>query len=103
MRDRWATNLAEDLDDIGRRLTRLAEEVAGDWPDRGGREWTERAAQLRHELAEQAAAAGRLGARTGPDDPGAGDAERPGIRLGETGGYRVDEERGVRIAELPPR
>jgi hypothetical protein len=100
--DRWATNLADSLDDIGRRLARLAESVAGDWPDQGGREWTERAARLRSELAEQAAAAGRLGERTAPDDPGAAGTEAPGIRLGDTGGYRVDDERGVRIAELPP-
>jgi hypothetical protein len=101
--DRWAANLADTLDEIGRRLARLAESVTGDWPDQGGREWAERAARLRSELAEQAAVAGRLGDRTAPDDPGAAGIERPGIRLGDTGGYRVDEERGVRIAELPSR
>ena len=103
MSDRWATNLADTLDDIGRRLARLAESVAGDWPDQGGREWTERATRLRSELAEQAAVAGLLVERTGSDDPGAAGAGRPGIRLGDTDGYRVDEERGVRIAELPTR
>jgi hypothetical protein len=96
-------NLTDTLDDIGRRLARLAESVAGDWPDQGGRDWTERVARLRSELAEQAAVAGRLGERTAPDDPGATGAERPGIRLGDTDGYRVDDQRGVRIAELPPR
>jgi hypothetical protein len=101
--DRWATNLADDLDDIGRRLARLAESVAADWPDQRGREWTERAARLRSELAEQAAEAGRLGDRMAPDDPGAAGIEQPGIRLGDTGGDRIDDERGVRIAELPPR
>jgi hypothetical protein len=47
--------------------------------------------------------AGRLGERTAPDDPATAGTERPGIRLGDTGGYRVEEDRGVRIAELPPR
>ena len=103
MSDRWATNLADTLDDIGRRLARLAESVLGDWPDQGGRDWTERDARLRSELAEQAAVAGRLGERTAPDDPATAGTERPGIRLGDTGGYRVEEDRGVRIAELPPR
>jgi hypothetical protein len=100
--DRWATNLADTLDDIGRRLARLAESVAGDWPDQGGREWTERAARLRSELAEQAAVAGRLVERNVPDDPGVARTERSGMQLGDTGGYRVDDELGVRIAELPP-
>ena len=103
MSDRWATNPADTLDDIGRRLARLAESVAGDWPDQGGRDWTERAARLRSELAEHAAMAGRLGERTGPYDPEAASTGRPGIRLGDTDGDRVDEERGVRIAELPTR
>jgi hypothetical protein len=103
MSDRWATKLADDLDEIGRRLARLAESVAGDWPDQRGRDWTERAARLRGELAEQAAEAGRLGDRTAPNDPGAAGIEQPGIRLGDTAGDRVDDERGVRIAELPPR
>jgi hypothetical protein len=102
--DRWTVNLTDTLDDIGRRLARLAESVAGDWPDQGGRDWTERAVRLRSELAEQAAVAGRLGGEgTPPDGPGATGAERPGIRLGDTDGYRVDDQRGVRIAELPPR
>jgi hypothetical protein len=101
--ERWAIDPADTLDDIGRRLARLAESVLGDWPDQGGRDWTERADRLRSELAEQAAVAGRLGERTAPDDPATAGTERPGIRLGDTGGYRVEEDRGVRIAELPPR
>ncbi len=96
--------LGDLLLDIARRVVRLAEAVTVDWPDARGREWAERAAQLHRELIQQAATAVELGGRTGRPSEGsaAGMRTRGGVRLGGTEGHRVDEERGVRIGELPP-
>ena len=110
MSERWGAALAATLEEITRRLTRLAESVADDWSDEHGRDWSERAVRLRHDLSEQAAAAAGLGERIEPAGvPAPGGARlaapptgRPGVRLGDLDGHRVDDERGVRIAQLPP-
>jgi hypothetical protein len=105
---RWCLELADRLTDVGRRVARLAEQVAVDWPDPRGNAWVERAGQLQLELAREAAGAAELGHRY---EPGAahldastavGPGARRGVRLGGTAGHRVDDERGIRIAELPP-
>lgn len=100
MADRWAALLADTLNDVGRRLARLTEAVREDWSDQHGQQWCERAGRLQRELAERAATADELGERLGPTDPGSR-STRPGVRLGGTGGQRVDDERGMRVAELP--
>jgi hypothetical protein len=106
---RWCLELADQLADVGRRLARLAEQVAVDWPDPSGSAWAERADQLQRELAREAVNAAELGrdyepgvAHLGPDASvaAAGPGARLGVRLGGTAGHRVDDERGVRIAEL---
>jgi hypothetical protein len=121
--DRWCAELADTLTEVGHRLARLAESVAADWPDQRGREWVDRATQVHGELVQRAGAAAELGGRiahaAGPptawgaaeppaaEPPAAGGAwggavgtGRTGMRLGGTGGDRVDAGRGVRIAEL---
>ncbi len=107
---RWCLELGARLGDVGRRVARLAEQVAQDWPDADGRAWVERAGQLQRELAREAVEAAELGRRYEPGaaylgaDPAtaaAGPGRGPGIRLGGTAGHRVEDERGIRIAELP--
>lgn len=102
----WWTGLADALAEIGRQVGRLSEEITHDWPDGRGLEWVERTARLGHELGREAGAAAELGeayARQAADpyrwDPPP--ARHPGIRLGGTEARRVDDERGMRIAELP--
>jgi hypothetical protein len=106
---RWCMQLVEALVDVGRRVGRLSEQIAADWPDEHGREWAERSDLLRRELDRAALAAaelGRLLARETTED-GSGAIgpptarSRTGMRLGETAGARADDERGIRIAELP--
>jgi hypothetical protein len=108
---RWCVRLAEALDDVGRRAGALADEISRDWPDDRGREWSERSWLLRGTLDRAAAEATELGAAfaraaagTGigplPGLPTSG-GRRPGMRLGDTGASRVDDELGMRIAELP--
>jgi hypothetical protein len=114
---RWCAELADALGDVARRVGRLAELIAVDWPDDQGRMWAERSAQLHAELERQAQAATELGRRlelaapTADADPlgsstgsglHAGSGGRVGMRLGGTDGHRADDERGMRIAELPP-
>ncbi len=114
---RWCAELADVLGDVARRVGRLAELIAVDWPDDQGRMWAERSAQLQAELERQAQAATELGRRleqaapTADAEPlgsstgsglHAGSGGRVGIRLGSTDGHRADDERGMRIAELPP-
>jgi hypothetical protein len=98
---RWCVELAGTLADVERRLGRLADRLPFDWPDERGRSWAERAAQLRRELVQVGQSASELGLQLarGAAEPGSG---RAGVRLGGTAGSRPDDERGVRIAELPP-
>lgn len=111
---RWCAGLADRLSDVGRRVGRLSEQIAGDWPDDRGREWSERSALLHRELGRDAQAAADLGAElarraaaadlgepTPPPPAGVSPARPPGMRLGGTSATRVDDERGFRIAELP--
>lgn len=108
---RWCAHLVAALLDVGRRVGRLSEQIATDWPDDHGREWAERSALLRKDLDHAAVAAAELGRvlgrGTGEDGTGApapvaaGASGRAGMRLGGTAGARTDDERGMRIAELP--
>jgi hypothetical protein len=102
----WWTRLAEALLDAGPRVAQLAEQIGRDWPDDHGREWAERITYVRAELGREAVTAAELGAeyaRRSADAelPGGVAGRRPGARLGGTDAHRVDEERGMRIAELP--
>ena len=102
----WWTRLADVLADAGRRLGRLVEQIGHDWPDEHGRAWAERTATVRAEVGREAVVAAEVGAdyarRSLDAVIGWGPAgRRPGVRLGGTEAQRVDEERGMRIAELP--
>jgi hypothetical protein len=108
---RWCAQLAEVLGDVGRRAAQLGEQIAHDWPDAHGRDWAERTSLLGSLLGREANAASELGeayARQSADTttplfPGtAGGGRRTGMRLGGTDAQRVDDERGMRIAELDP-
>lgn len=106
---RWCARLAEVLGIVGRRAAELGEQVAHDWPDARGREWAERTSLLGALLGREATAAAELGeayARQAADAPAplvpGGAGRRTGMRLGGTDAQRVDEERGMRIAELDP-
>lgn len=106
---RWCARLAEVLGDVGRRAVELGQLVARDWPDARGRECAERASLLGALLGREATAAGELGeayARQAADAPAplfpGGAGRRTGMRLGGTDAQRVDDERGMRIAELDP-
>jgi hypothetical protein len=109
---RWCARLAEVLADVGHRATRLAEQVGCDWPDADGRAWAERTSQLGSLLGREAVAAAELGGayarEAGEAGPppfpwvGGGAGRRTGMRLGGTDAERVDDERGMRIAELGP-
>lgn len=98
---------------------RIIADVQADWDDVRGREWVERAQLVRRalerELDATLAAARAVGdaLRLGPVavDPGnvlptgygrsaAGGSRPGGPRLGGTDAERVDEERGMRIAQL---
>lgn len=110
---RWWAQLAEVLGDVGRRVAVLGEQVARDWPDVRGREWAERTSLLGTLLGREATAAAEQSeayARQAADAPvppfpaTGGGGRRTGMRLGGTDAQRVDDERGMRIAELdPPR
>jgi hypothetical protein len=106
----WWSGLAEALVEAARRIGQLAEQVGRDWPDGHGREWAERAGQIGAGLACEAGAAAEVGADyarrsmelpAGPVAPGSFVARRPGMRLGGTEAHRVDDELGIRIAQLP--
>jgi hypothetical protein len=110
----WWARLADALIEAGRRSGQLTEQIARAWPDGTGREWAERAGQVGTELRREAAVAAEIGAayahlstHVHPEPaaygpvPGWSAGHRPGMRLGGTEGQRIDEERGIRIAELP--
>jgi hypothetical protein len=111
---RWCAQFAEVLGDVGRRAAQLGDLIAHDWPDARGREWAERTSLLGSLLGREATAAAELGeayARQAADAPvpsaplfpgTGGAARRTGMRLGSTDAQRVDDERGMRIAELDP-
>jgi hypothetical protein len=105
---RWCARLAEVLGDVGRRAVELGELLARDWPDGRGREWAERTSSLGALLGREAATAADLGeayARQSADAPAPpfpGAGRRSGMRIGGTEAQRVDDERGMRIAELDP-
>jgi hypothetical protein len=107
---RWCQRLAEVASDVERRAGQLVEQVAADWADARGREWTERADGVRAELGRVAVTAAELGetyARRAADllaasgVAGIAPGRPSGMRLGGTGAARVEDERGMRIAELP--
>ncbi len=100
----WSSALAAALDAAAAEAGDLAQRLAAGWPDSHGREWSERLHVLRHTLADDTAAAGRLGqaVERATDEP-IGPASA-GPRLGGTAARRTDDERGVRIPRLdePP-
>ncbi len=107
----WCAEVVAVLVEASDRTARLAVAIAEDWLDDRGREWAERAALLHRELDRLAADAARRGAeRADPDPfplpvlaaPGRRGPRLGGPRLGGTAGTRVDDEDGMRIAELPP-
>lgn len=109
--------LAAVLAETGVRTGRMSREIAADWPDEHGREWAERTDRLRRHLHREALAAAELGqaltreaeAREMANPQrvpavgwgGGGAPARRGMRLGGTEAQREDDDRGVRIAELP--
>lgn len=111
----WVTRLARTLADAAALAGALAGAIAKDWTDSRGPEWAERAGLVHRELERDAAAAAQVSAAlTG--DPAATDPatvvtaiasaalsapQRRGVRLGDTLAQRIDEERGMRIAQLP--
>ena len=115
---RWCLTAGVRLSEAAERAGALAAAIAADWPDAHGQEWSERAGRAGRDLDAAAADAGRL-AHTldAPDDDGTalgrallqalGGAARSaphhgdGPQLGGTDGAHTDDERGVRLPELP--
>ncbi|NMI00406.1 hypothetical protein [Pseudonocardia acidicola] len=122
---RWVEVLAQRLSEVVPEVGRLVGQVARDWPDHRGREWTERASLVHRELlreldaaTELARSTARLAAESSTMQVPAGAEQdvgrsvpswtipRPvgrasGPRLGGTDAERVEDERGVRIPLLP--
>lgn len=109
----WCARLAGTLADAAAKIGALAGAVAADWPDDLGREWVERAALVHRELDRDALAAAQVGARLATErELTASDtltgmaaalatAGRRSAQLGGTEAHRADQERGMRIAQLP--
>lgn len=109
---RWCAELAAAVAELAPRVARLTDEVARDWPDDHGREWSERAALVHRELCRDAVTAAELGAAiarlaAGPlvldplSGPAAGTVRHPGVRLGGIDATRAGDDRGMTIAQLP--
>lgn len=119
-RDVWTSTtdlievLTRRLDDAGPTLARITADVERDWPDELGRLWAERAALVHRTLVHELAAAvdaARL-VRTAMQEslaredegllvvPSGTGRRAGGPRLGGTEAERVDDERGIRIAQL---
>jgi hypothetical protein len=100
---RWCDRLAAVLADVGAQVGRLIERVADDWPDGRGREWAQRCEALRDVLTREEDAAAELRDAYARElrnlAPAASGSS--GMRLGGTEAHRVDDERGMRIAQLP--
>lgn len=124
----WCGALATALRDAAIEAGGIAGGITQDWLDDRGREWAERAERVARELVRDAEAAedlagalareaggpgGSVASSGGPGASGlpgaaqvaaalaAAGALRPGARLGGTEATRVDDERGIRIAQLP--
>lgn len=107
---RWCAVLAVTLAEASARAATLADRIVHDWLDDHGREWAERTAMLHRELGRDALAAAELGnlvacraAETSGTDlyPAVLAPGRRGPRLGGTEASRADDERGMRLAQLP--
>ena len=90
----WCAEAVGLLHDTATRAARLASAVATDWLDAGGQAWAARLDALRRDLDDAARQANDVALWATP--PAA-----YGPRLGSTSGARVDDEHGVRIAQLP--
>ncbi|MHA6792758.1 hypothetical protein ACVGVM_04440 [Pseudonocardia bannensis] len=112
--ERWLEGLAAELRDLASDVGRLARQVEQDWPDPQGREWLERAGLVDRELVRQAEVGAGLAQTvgrvleqierletSGPRPDVGAESRAAGPLLGDTGGSRVVDERGVRIATLP--
>jgi hypothetical protein len=112
----WCIDATEVLRDAALRAGHLGAALATDWLDDRGREWSERVAALRRELADACQHADELTARLRDPDGTQSELARAmavavraasaasrssGPRLGDTSGARVDDEHGVHIAQLP--
>ena len=117
----WFAAVSSSLDAVLGEVAAVAGRIAAAWPDARGAEWAERAALVHRELGREAdasAEAGRSATRLADDlsvESGPGTAPgvptirpsalhggRPGgARLGGTEADRADDERGVRIPQLP--
>lgn len=110
----WGNMLATTLRTMAPHLERLVGNLQRVWPDDCGRECTERLGLLHRELDRQVLASERLAraaSRVAHDLAIAAEAEtagwssstlrRHGPRLGGTESDRVEDDRGMRIAQLP--
>ncbi len=110
----WCVRAGTELADVTVRTGLLAGAVAADWLDDHGRDWSERLERVRRELDAAADAATDLGRHLATTSPGpppdagllaalaaAAAAGGRGPQLAGTDGSRVQDVRGMRLAELP--
>jgi hypothetical protein len=107
----WCVEAAALLHDTATRAARLASAVATDWLDADGEACAARIDALRRDLDDAARQADDVARRLPDTDPALASALAAalraappasyGPRLGDTSGARVDDARGVRIAQLP--